>query len=108
MTKIAESTLGASERWFMQLESLEQTSQMENLPQAESSSIALEKAVWVTNASLFWDYRRLFLRIAGSVFVLSIVLALTLPKEYVSTARIMPPEQGGNSSAILAALLGKS
>ena len=81
---------------------------MENLPQLESSLGALENAVWLTNASLFWDYRRLFLRIAGIVFVLSIVLALTLPKEYVSTARIMPPEQGGNSSAILAALLGKS
>jgi capsule polysaccharide export protein KpsE/RkpR len=92
----------------MQLESLEQTFQMENPQQPESFSVALGKAVWVTNASLFWDYRRLFLRIAGVVFVLSIVLALTLPKEYVSTARIMPPEQGGNSSAILAALLGKS
>jgi len=92
----------------MRLESLEQAFQMENPQKPESSPVALEKAVWVANASLFWDYRRLFLRIAGIIFVLSIVLALMLPKEYVSTARIMPPEQGSNSSAILAALLGKS
>jgi capsule polysaccharide export protein KpsE/RkpR len=42
------------------------------------------------------------------VFLLSTLIALCLPKEYVSSARIMPPEQGGNSAAMLAALVGKS
>jgi capsule polysaccharide export protein KpsE/RkpR len=64
-------------------------------------------ANWVENASLFWDSRRLFARVAGAVFVLSILVALLLPKEYVSGARIMPPEQGGNTAAMLAALVGK-
>ncbi len=48
------------------------------------------------------------LALLESVFVLSILFALSLPKEYVSRARIMPPEQGGNSAAMLAALVGKS
>jgi capsule polysaccharide export protein KpsE/RkpR len=68
---------------------------------------AVEKTNWVENASLFWDNRRTFIRVAGTVFVLSIVIALLLPKEYVSGARLMPPEQGGNSAAMLAALVGK-
>jgi capsule polysaccharide export protein KpsE/RkpR len=68
----------------------------------------MEKAHWVENASLFWDFRRVFARVAGIVFVLSLLVAFLLPKEYVSGARIMPPEQGGNTAAMLAALVGKS
>jgi uncharacterized protein involved in exopolysaccharide biosynthesis len=75
---------------------------------SEALSAAPEKATWVENAFLFWGSRRLFARVAGIVFVLSILLALSLPKEYVSRARIMPPEQGNNSAAMLAALVGKS
>lgn len=70
--------------------------------------VAMEKANWVENASLFWDFRRVFARVAGIVFVLSVLVAILLPKEYVSGARIMPPEQGGNTAAMLAALVGKS
>ena len=70
--------------------------------------VSMEKANWVENASLFWDFRRVFARVAGIVFVLSIVVVLLLPREYVSGARIMPPEQGGNAAAMLAALVGKS
>lgn len=81
---------------------------MEDARQSNQPPEGLEKATWVTNTSLFWDYRRLFARIAGIVFVLSIGFALLLPKEYISTTRIMPPEQGSNSSALLAAILGKS
>ena len=88
----------------MQAEWLEQTSQMDDPNESEVFPTALQKATWVTNASLFWDYRRLFFRVAAIVFVLSIALALALPKEFVSTARIMPPEQGSSSSALLAAI----
>ena len=70
--------------------------------------VSMEKANWVENASLFWDFRRVFARVAGIVFVLSVLVAILLPKEYVSGARIMPPEQGGNTAAMLAALVGKS
>jgi capsule polysaccharide export protein KpsE/RkpR len=68
----------------------------------------VQKTAWVENASLFWDFRRAFVRVAGIAFLLSIFVALLLPKEYVSRARIMPPEQGGNTAAMLAALVGKS
>ena len=82
--------------------------QLQDRRTLETLPAVREKATWVENASLFWESRRLFARVAGIVFVLSIVLALSLPKEFVSGARIMPPEQGGNSAAMLAALVGKS
>jgi LPS O-antigen subunit length determinant protein (WzzB/FepE family) len=93
----------------MQTESLEQALQiLEQGGQRSSSPVVLRKTNWVNNASLFWDHRRIFLRVALVVFVLSILVALLLPKEYVSVARIMPPEQGGGTSAaMLAALVGK-
>src|ERR1700759_151094 len=81
---------------------------MDDPNESEVFPTALQKATWVTNASLFWNYRRLFLRVAAIVFALSIALALSLPKEFVSTARIMPPELGSSSSALLAAIFGKS
>jgi capsule polysaccharide export protein KpsE/RkpR len=92
----------------MQTESLEQALQLLERGGQGSSPVVLRKTNWVNNASLFWDYRRIFLRVAVVVFVLSILFAFLLPKEYVSVARIMPPEQGGGTSAaMLAALVGK-
>jgi hypothetical protein len=92
---------------------LMRTESVEQIPQLEDRGIhepqmTMGKVTWVGNASLFWDYRRVFIRVAGIVFLLSISVALLLPKEYVSGARIMPPEQGGNTAAMLAALVGKS
>ncbi len=69
--------------------------------------IESEEVTWVANAALFWKHRHTLFRVAATVFVLSIVLVLLLPKEYNSSARIMPPESGGNSAAMLAALVGK-
>jgi len=92
----------------MQTEPLEQIPQSRNKTPQDSQPTTSGKATWVENASLFWDLRYTFARVAGIVFVLSILIALSLPKEYVSGARIMPPEQGGNSAAMLAALVGKS
>jgi len=92
----------------MQTESLERTSQRREYGEQQALPAALDRRPWVENASLFWDSRRTFARVAATAFVLSILVALILPKEYVSVARIMPPEQGGNSAALLAALVGKS
>src|SRR5271154_1494074 len=92
----------------MQEESQEQTPQMQELEEHKLPPTVLEKPTWVENASLFWDHRRMFVGVVGVVFVLSILFSLSLPKEYVSAARIMPPEQGSNSAAMLAALVGKS
>lgn len=91
----------------MRTESVDQIPQLQDYETLEPLTAVMEKANWVENASLFWDFRGLFARVAGIVFVLSIIVALLLPKEYVSGARIMPPEQGGNTAAMLAALVGK-
>ena len=88
---------------LMRTESVEQISQL----QAYEAPEPVVKANWIQNASLFWDSRLIFARVAGTIFVLSIIVALLMPKEYVSGARIMPPEQGGNTAAMLAALVGK-
>jgi capsule polysaccharide export protein KpsE/RkpR len=93
---------------LMPAESFEQISQLHNRATQDSLPAVPDKTAWVENASLFWDFRYTFARVAGTVFVLSILLALSLPKEYVSGARIMPPEQGGNNAALLAALVGKT
>ena len=90
----------------MRTESIEQIAKLQDHRTRESLP-AVEKANWVENASLFWNFRGVFLRVTGIVFALSILVALLLPKEYVSRARIMPPEQGGNTAAMLAALVGK-
>jgi capsule polysaccharide export protein KpsE/RkpR len=92
----------------MQVEQPERTAYISEQDERPSLSAVTKKANWVENASLFWDHRRMFAAVAATVFVLSIPFTLILPKEYVSTARIMPPEQGGNSAAMLAALVGKS
>jgi capsule polysaccharide export protein KpsE/RkpR len=92
----------------MQSEHLEQAPFVREDRMWDSPPAPPEKASWVENASLFWDHRHIFARAGAVVFVLSIVIALCLPKEYKSEARIMPPEQGGNSAAMLAALIGKS
>ena len=91
----------------MRTDLIQQMPQTQDYGTPESLTLVGKKANWVENASLFWDCRRIFARVAGIVFVLSIVIALLLPKEYVSGARIMPPEQGGNTAAMLAALVGK-
>jgi capsule polysaccharide export protein KpsE/RkpR len=91
----------------MLTESVEQIPQLQDYGTREPLATGGEKANWVENASLFWNFRGLFLRVTGIVFALSILVALLLPKEYVSRARIMPPEQGGNTAAMLAALVGK-
>ena len=62
---------------------------------------------WVTNASLLWAHRRVLGRVAAASLLLSIVIVLVIPKRYESTARIMPPETSGASTALLAAIAGR-
>jgi capsule polysaccharide export protein KpsE/RkpR len=91
----------------MRTESLEQPFEIEERMGQDPISPAPMRRPWVENASLFWDHRRIFLRAAVVVFLLSVATSLTMPSEYVSTLRIMPPEQGGSGTALLAALVGK-
>lgn len=74
----------------------------------ENNSTVEATANWVANASLLWTRRRTLFRVGAISLVLSGIIAFTLPKEYQSTARLMPPEQGSSGAAMLAALAGRS
>lgn len=80
---------------------------------AEDISMAAEvepvvQANWVTNAALLWAHRRTLARVAAVALVLSAAIAFTIPNQYQSVARLMPPDQGGSGAAVLAALAGRS
>jgi capsule polysaccharide export protein KpsE/RkpR len=89
------------------MEAVTPTDRMPAQPQSPSQ---LEKAdeAWVSNATLLWESRRFLVRVGIIAFVLSLITACVLPKQYESTTRIMPPEQTSGSAAMLAALAGKA
>jgi len=63
---------------------------------------------WVANVSVLWAHRRILVRGALLAFILSVAATLVIPKQYESTARIMPPENSGAGTALLAAITGRS
>ena len=64
---------------------------------------------WVSAVSLLWKERLRLLRVAVVALIVSTAVAFLLPKQYESTARIMPPDQqSGGAAALLAALSGKA
>ncbi|HEY1742402.1 MAG TPA: Wzz/FepE/Etk N-terminal domain-containing protein [Granulicella sp.] len=65
-------------------------------------------ANWVANASLLWTQRRILFRVGVISLILSGLIAFLIPKQYQSTARLMPPDQGSSGAAMLAALAGRS
>jgi uncharacterized protein involved in exopolysaccharide biosynthesis len=77
------------------------------LAPAATVEVEAPPANWVVNASVLWDHRRLLARVAAIALILSLVTAFVLPKQYESTARIMPPDSSGGGSAIFAALAGR-
>jgi capsule polysaccharide export protein KpsE/RkpR len=63
---------------------------------------------WLTNASVLWENRLPLLRTAVLGFLISLPIVFLIPKQYESTARIMPPENSSPGTAMLAALAGRS
>jgi capsule polysaccharide export protein KpsE/RkpR len=63
-------------------------------------------ANWVVRATLLWRHRKLLARVTIISFVASLALAFIIPKQYKATASIMPPDQQGSGTMMLAALLG--
>ncbi len=63
---------------------------------------------WAINLDKLLDRRRLLLRAAIIGLISSTVIAFVLPKQYESTARIMPPDNPGAGTALLAALTGRA
>ena len=68
---------------------------------------ASQPANWVVNATLLWEHRRLMARAFVVSVLVGVLFAFLIPKKYTSTGRIMPPENGGSSFALLAALTGR-
>ncbi len=63
---------------------------------------------WVVNASVLLRHQRFLARAAGIALVANIAIAFLIPKQFQSTARIMPPESAGSGTALLAALAGRA
>lgn len=63
---------------------------------------------WAANIGKLLDHRALLARVAIVSLVVSAIVAFALPKQYESTARIMPPDSSNPGTAVLAALAGKS
>jgi len=66
------------------------------------------QANWLVNSALLWAHRRALVRVVAIALVISAVIAFSLPKQYESVARLMPPEQSGSGGALLAALASRS
>ena len=64
-------------------------------------------ANWAVRAALLWQHRRLLARVASISLVASLGIAFLLPKQYKSTASIMPPDQQNSGAMMLAALAGR-
>lgn len=64
-------------------------------------------AHWAVRASLLWHRRNMLARVAAISLAGSLILAFLIPKQYKSTASIMPPDQQGSGAMMLAALVGR-
>src|ERR1700733_5983279 len=64
-------------------------------------------ANWAVRATLLWHHRKMLARVAIVSLMLSLAIAFIIPKQYKATASIMPPDQQGSGTMMLAALLGR-
>jgi uncharacterized protein involved in exopolysaccharide biosynthesis len=63
---------------------------------------------WAVRAMLLWEHRRMLARLTAISLLVSVGIAFSIPKQYTSSASIMPPDQQGSSAMMLAALAGHS
>jgi uncharacterized protein involved in exopolysaccharide biosynthesis len=63
---------------------------------------------WAVRAMLLWGHRRILVRITAIAFLVSLGIVLILPKQYKSSASIMPPDQQSSGAMMLAALTSHS
>jgi len=63
-------------------------------------------ANWAVRATLLWRHRKLLARVTIISLIASLAIAFIIPKQYKATASIMPPDQPGPGTMMLAALLG--
>jgi len=90
---------------------IEDTASSEQRPFSSLARTAPDSALapnWVGNASILWQKRRILARTAGVSFALALAIAFIMPKQYESSARIMPPSSSMGGAAVLAALAGRA
>lgn len=73
----------------------------------ETMQIGYEPA-WAIRAMLLWKHRRKVALVTGISLLVSLAISFSIPKEYKSTASIMPPDEQGSSAMLLAALAGRA
>jgi nucleoside-diphosphate-sugar epimerase/uncharacterized protein involved in exopolysaccharide biosynthesis len=78
----------------------------EEIIDVSASDAKASRERFITHLRLLWERRPTLLRFSAIGLILGVLFALIIPKQFVSTARLMPPEQG-NSTAMMAALAGK-
>jgi capsule polysaccharide export protein KpsE/RkpR len=65
-------------------------------------------ATWTGRAALLWLRRHLLLRMAAISLLLGLSIALLIPNEYESNARIMPPDPSSSGSSLMALMAARS
>ncbi len=63
---------------------------------------------WVTHARQLWQRRRLLVWVMFYSLLVGLAIAFLIPKQYVASTRIMPPEQQGSGALVLAALSART
>ncbi len=78
----------------------------ETLESFEQAAASRERMI--SRMRLTWDGRQLLYRCAGVALLLGLLIAFLIPKRYISTTRLMPPDQqSGSGMAMMAAFLSK-
>jgi capsule polysaccharide export protein KpsE/RkpR len=63
---------------------------------------------WASRSLLLWNRRHLLARVTAISLAISLAIALLIPKQYKSTATIMPPDEQGSRAMMLAALTSRA
>src|SRR5580698_5960655 len=74
----------------------------------EERMIVADEPRWVVHATLLWRHRVMLARLTAVSLLISLGIAFCIPKMYKSSTEIMPPDQQGTSTMLLAALTGHS
>ncbi|HEU4983667.1 MAG TPA: Wzz/FepE/Etk N-terminal domain-containing protein [Acidobacteriaceae bacterium] len=64
----------------------------------------VERDHWASRVLLLWNHRHLLARVTAISLAASLAIAFLIPKQYKSTASIMPPDEQGSRAMMLAAL----
>ncbi len=67
-----------------------------------------DKDVLLRNVTFLWSRRVILAKVVLGALLFSGIVAFLLPKQYRSTAHLMPPQQTTSGAAMLAALAGKA